>query len=162
MKQELWIIIGLVAALFIGGVLGWSVKPGCDQTETVVVRDTVTVVDTVVKEKPVTVYKEKVRTEYVAVTDTVIRDSIAYVPVEIERKVYADEDYRAVVSGWHPSLDSIYVYPKTQIVTVNTTETIVEKKRVAFGATIGPTIVYNLKDSWYAGLGITAGLTITF
>lgn len=162
MTNNTWIIIGLVAALFIGGVLGWSVKPGCGQTETVVVRDTVTVVDTVVKEKPVPVYKEKVRTEYVAVTDTVIRDSLVYVPVEIERKVYADKDYRAVVSGWRPSLDSIYVYPKTQIVTVNTTETIVEKKHVAFGATIGPTLVYNLKDSWYAGLGITAGLTITF
>ena len=40
-----------------------------------------------------------------------------YVPIAIERKEYRDSSYFAVVSGWHPSLDYIETYTKTQTIT---------------------------------------------
>lgn len=47
--------------------------------------------------------------------DTVtIHDTIF---IESEQKEYQSENYRAWVSGYQPSLDSIEVYPKTKIIT---------------------------------------------
>jgi len=40
-----------------------------------------------------------------------------YVPIQIERKVYEDNRYKAQVSGYRPALDWIEVYNQTQIIT---------------------------------------------
>lgn len=50
--------------------------------------------------------------------DSVVRlihDTI-YIPIPMQRKVYQTEDYRAVVSGFRPSLDSMTIYRKKEIV----------------------------------------------
>ena len=39
-----------------------------------------------------------------------------YVPVTISQKEYQTEDYHAWVSGYKPSLDSIWVYPEKIII----------------------------------------------
>lgn len=86
--------------------------------------------DTIHVEKPVPYEVEKVREvsvpTYVQVptpADTVVVtrvDSILVeVPVDIERREYKSDSYRAVVSGavigdYHPSLDEIDVYAKTE------------------------------------------------
>lgn len=91
--------------------------------------------DTIRVEKPVPYEVEKVREvsvpTYVQVptpSDTVVVtrvDSILVeVPIEIERREYKGEMYRAVVSGvaigdYHPSLDEIDVYAKTETKIVN-------------------------------------------
>lgn len=87
--------------------------------------------------------------------DTIrLRDTIP-VPVPIEQKVYADSDYRAVVSGWHASLDTISVYPKTMVITeITPVEIPAPPKRWGLGIAAG----YGAsKDglSPYVGVGIS-------
>lgn len=119
--------------------------------------DTLIIRDTLMVDHPVVVEKEKIRVEYVAVKDTVrITDSL-YVPIPIEAKIYKGDDYEAQVSGYHPELDWVKVFPKTTIVT-----NYVEKKvtRWGFGVTAGPGMVWD--GSFHGGVGIVAGLSYRF
>lgn len=82
--------------------------------------------DTLTIEKPIPYEVEKVRTEYVYVhtpADTVVKEVVrvdsVLVAVDIERRVYSDERYRAVVSGAvvgniHPTLDHIDIYSRNE------------------------------------------------
>ena len=100
---------------------------------------------------------EKIRTEYIAVRDTVhVADSV-YVEVPIESKTYEDSTYRAQVSGWHPSLDWIEVYQKTTTIT-----NYIERPapRWSFGITAGPAVVYD--GSFHGGIGVALGLNYRF
>jgi hypothetical protein len=126
--KTIFAIIGVILFLAISFWLG---RKSAHPTITTEIRwDTLTI------EKPVPYEIEKVRTEYVyvptpsdtvvvEVADTVILerevvrvDSIL-VAVDIERRTYGDERYRAVVSGAvvgdiHPTLESIDIYSKTE------------------------------------------------
>lgn len=92
-------------------------------------RDTVTLHDTVPDYHPVP--KDSVRLKYVtrwlprAVHDTIdhfvevnnmMHDTVA-VQVPITSKHYGGKNYDAYVSGFEPSLDSIFVYNETQYIT---------------------------------------------
>ena len=80
--------------------------------------------DTLRIEKPIPYEVEKVRTEYVYVptpADTVVLERVdsVLVAVDIERRVYQDSSYRAVVSGAvvgdiHPTLDHIDIYSRNE------------------------------------------------
>ena len=80
--------------------------------------------DTLRIEKPIPYEVEKVRTEYVYVptpADTVVLERVdsVLVAVDIERRVYQDSLYRAVVSGAvvgdiHPTLDHIDIYSRNE------------------------------------------------
>lgn len=82
--------------------------------------------DTLILEKPIPYEIEKVRTEYVYVptpADTVVKEIVrvdsVLVAVDIERRVYQDSLYRAVVSGAvvgdiHPTLDEIDIYSRSE------------------------------------------------
>ena len=80
--------------------------------------------DTLRIEKPIPYEVEKVRTEYVYVptpADTVVIERVdsVLVAVDIERRVYQDSSYRAVVSGAvvgdiHPTLDHIDIYSRNE------------------------------------------------
>ena len=84
--------------------------------------------DTLRIEKPIPYEVEKVRTEYVYVhtpADTVVIERVdsVLVAVDIERRIYQDDRYRAVVSGAvvgdiHPELESMDIYTKTETVVV--------------------------------------------
>ena len=88
--------------------------------------------DTIRIEKIVPKYIDKVRTEYVYVDiptakeepDSSKKDS-TLVEVDIERRTYEDERYRAVVSGptiggLHPALDQMEIFQKTETVVIET------------------------------------------
>lgn len=80
--------------------------------------------DTLIVEKPIPYKVEKVRTEYVYVpapADTVVVERVdsVLIAVDIERRVYQDSLYRAVVSGAvvgdiHPTLDHIDIYSRSE------------------------------------------------
>ena len=53
----------------------------------------------------------------VAVRMTAIHDSIA-VEIPITQKEYEGAEYRAWVSGYEPTLDSIFVFPRHDVVTI--------------------------------------------
>ena len=105
-----WIVIPVaLLAAFAGGVIFGENRVRRNYKPEVVVEYRT---DTITRVKPV----------YIASTPIVrydtlrVHDTIA-LPVPIERRVYADSHYRAVVSGWHPSLDSISVYERTRTIT---------------------------------------------
>ena len=119
--------------------------------------DTATRTDTVFIDRPVEVVRWRDRVEYLAVTDTIrVADSV-FVAVPIEVKQYADSTYRAQVSGWHPSLDWIEVYARTQTIT----STIVkEAPRWSLGVTAGPGLLYD--GNLHSGVGFFAGVQFCF
>jgi hypothetical protein len=132
------IALALIAAAFLLGRR--SVKPEIVEihtTDTVVVRDTV-------RE---TVLVPKVR--YLTRVDTVLLlvpgDTVKVpVLVPISRKVYEGEDYRAVVSGFRASLDTLDIFRKTQTVT----NTVVQRVEVP-----------GKPKRW--GIGVSAGYALT-
>ena len=81
-------------------------------------------------------------------------------PLPIERKVYEGEEYRAVVSGISPKLESLDIYRKTGYIT-NTITQSRRKARVGIGVTAGPGVYWN-GSGIQPGVGTTVGLTLTF
>ena len=132
------IALALIAAAFLLGRR--SVKPEIvkiHRTDTVVVRDTV-------RE---TILVPKVR--YLTRVDTVLLpvpgDTVEVpVLVPISRNVYEGEDYRAVVSGFRASLDTLDIFRKTQTVT----NTVVQRVEVP-----------GKPKRW--GIGVSAGYALT-
>lgn len=89
--------------------------------------------------------------------DSTYRDSIEVV-LPITQKHYEDSTFSAWVSGYNPALDSIYVYPRTEIqtITIHTTQ----RKRWNFGVSGGIGVVYD--GGWHCGPGINIGVTYSF
>lgn len=136
-----------------GDILPVNVK-----TDTLVIRDTI-------REKyPVSVDRWKTRTELVPVTDTIRRTDTLYMAVEIEAKTYEGDDYRAVVSGFRPSLDEIAVYPKTVYLQTEVAQQpdIRRRTRVGVGAAAGPGVFWTPQAGTQFGAGAVVGLSITF
>lgn len=140
MKNVVIAVIAL-ALISVAFLLGrQSVKPEIvkiHRTDTVVVRDTV-------RE---TVLVPKVR--YLTRVDTVLLpvpgDTVEVpVLVPISRNVYEGEDYRAVVSGFRASLDTLDIFRKTQTVT----NTVVQRVEVP-----------GKPKRW--GIGVSAGYALT-
>lgn len=138
LMKNVVIALALIAAAFLLGRR--SVKPEIVEihtTDTVVVRDTV-------RE---TVLVPKVR--YLTRVDTVLLpvpgDTVEVpVLVPISRNVYEGEDYRAVVSGFRASLDTLDIFRKTQTVT----NTVVQRVEVP-----------GKPKRW--GIGVSAGYALT-
>lgn len=152
-----WIgVVALVAACL---ALGFFVGRGAKPPHPVVQTDTLIVRDTIREGFPVYVDRVVTRTELVQVTDTLYRHDTLFVALEIERRTYEGEDYRAVVSGWQPSLDEIAVYPKTTYITKEV-QVPGPPARWSFGVTAGPGILYDGK--LHGGIGIVAGLQYRF
>lgn len=85
------------------------------------VADTICFRDTVRDSIPMPVYETLVIEipELFPVYITLDGDTIhepVYIPVPITQKEYQTENYRAWVSGYKPSLDSVWVYPEKVII----------------------------------------------
>ena len=146
MKTLPWILVVLLAIV---AVAGW-LRPRKTLTaeverDTLIIRDTVR--DSV--PKPVLVRFDCWDTLRIPVhiIDT-LRDSF-YIPVPIERKEYRTEDYRAVVSGYRPRLESMDVFRRTQAITVTA-------KPKRWG--LGPQAGFGIPGGWYVGIGISYDL----
>lgn len=159
-----WIlIIALLAVAFAAGILAGR---GRNTPDIVEIRDTLTFHDTLFIDRPVPVYVSQIRTDTVrlAMVDsshtTLTRDS-ATVAVPITRKVYEDSTYRAVISGYKPNLDSLWIYNTIREITI--TRTVKKPPRHwGFAVTAGPSLLVTPRGDVKCGLGVTAGLTYTF
>lgn len=120
--------------------------------------DTIFKVDTHFIEKPVEKWREKIKEYYVEVPawDTVTVHDTVFLRMQAERVKYEGEEYRAVVTGVEPRLESIAVFPKTAYIT----NTVVQKKRWGFGFSVGPGVFYD--GSIHGGIGVVAGLQYNF
>ena len=109
--------------------------------------------DTITRVKPVYIASTpEIRTDTLYLHDTIA------VPVPIERRVYADSNYRAVVSGWHPSLDSISVYPETRVITIERERVEKERSRWGLGIQAGAGLSANGVAVPYVGVGVQYNL----
>lgn len=153
------ILIGVVC-LLAGFLLGRNHQLNKQRPRVIVQTDTIVKLDTITRERPVFRYSyihDTVRTYF-----TTVRRDTVLVDVPIETRVYAEDSlYRAVVSGWRPSLDSMTVYPKTVTITIKERE-ITPAPRWSVGVTAGPSVLATPSGKVHGGLGITAGLHYSF
>lgn len=113
---------------------------------------TITKIDTITVENPVVQYRYLTK----IITDTLYSTDSILVPVRIpiEAKIYQDSTYRAVISGYRASLDTIQVYPIHTYTTI--TNTITKKKRFNIGIQAGLGYgCFNKKPDVYIGLGVS-------
>lgn len=117
--RQIW-VLALVAALVAAvSALSWrlgyrtaaAVPTETEGIDTLIVRDTVTV------ECPVPVLTTVIDTILVARPDIIVIRDTVYARLPKESKEYSGRDFRAVVSGYRPSLDLIQVFPETKTVT---------------------------------------------
>lgn len=103
----IWFCFGYRAAV----VFNKSNTPGVSTIDTTVIHDTIEVP----KPYPVKTY---LTGEIIHDTLPGTHDSVpVVVDIPITAKIYQDSNYRAVVSGYRPSLDSLQIYRKTIIIT---------------------------------------------
>lgn len=157
-----WLLHAAIFILFfgIGFMSSRSCRPGAPQPREVVRVDTLIVFDTIVKNKPIYITKVAERVDTVRLT-TVERDTVAAV-IPIERKVYAEDSlYRAVVTGYLASLDSLVIFPKTTTITTDRT-IYVQPRKWSFGVTAGPAVLVAPSGRMHAGAGIAVGVSCRF
>lgn len=121
------------------------------------VMDTVTIYDTIPYIEPAPVHSQQIGYKQVKIPTTYINRGVDSLPdiradtaelasadvdatapdsltlqLPITQNVYEGEDYKAYVSGMYPSLDSLFVYPRREIVTIKK-----PPKRWHIGPTVG-------------------------
>lgn len=132
-KMRVSHVLGVLLLCFISFLFGKT----CKKQEIIhdIKIDTVVVVDTIIQPIPVPQYivdvgevERPFPMDAIVKKDT-IRDTV-YINIPIQRKTYQTDDYRAVISGYRPNLDTMTIYHKREI-------------------------IYEKSRRW--GLGITAG-----
>ena len=158
-----WILL-LVAALVVTvSVLSWrlgyrsAVAEAIEtpKADTLIIRDTVTV------ETPVPILTTITDTLLVAYPDIVTIHDTTFVQLPKERKEYSGKDYRAVVSGYQPSLDLIQVFPETKV--VPRTISVPSRKRSHFALSLQAGYGITIQDNRitplpYIGAGLSYSL----
>ena len=115
--KPVW-VLALVAALVAAvSVLSWRLGYRAAGSATTTPPDTLIVRDTVTVECPVPILTTIIDTFLVAYPDIITIHDTTFVQLPKERKEYSGKDYRAVVSGYQPSLDLIQVFPETKTIT---------------------------------------------
>lgn len=144
----------IAAAFFMGRYSGKPPDVGKDTvtvTYTKVVRDTDTVY------KPTPYYVARIRTDTVFLPST--DGGTAEVELPIQQKVYEDSAYRAYVSGFRASLDSIFIYSDKQYIYETKTQ-YVPPKRFSWGLQAGIGTLYDgrFRFGAYVGVGVSIRL----
>lgn len=156
----------LSVALVVSFKLGQHYAPTSPGLPVNVQTDTLVIRDTIREKQPVFLTKYVDRVELVPVTDTIRRTDTLYMAVEIERKTYQGDDYRAVVSGFRPSLEEIAVYPKTVYLQTEVTQPPAPASRrgprAGIGIAAGPGAFWTPQAGVQFGAGAVVGLSVTF
>lgn len=158
------ILLVLAIICLIAGVAFRCKEQKEAQTITHIDTTRVVVYDTMTYRKPIAVDSVVLRYETIkvrkVVSDTIkvvdsADDSVA-VEIPITQKHYADSTYSAWVSGYDPCLDSIQVYPRTEVVTITQK---IEAKPKRWGIGVQGGIGYGKGGfSPYIGVGIQYNL----
>lgn len=125
------------------------------ETDTLYIRDTIHV------PKPVPKHIYHKDTVLIPSGDTIRVSDTVYLAVEKEYKVYEDSLFRAVVSGYRPSLDEIDIYRREKIVTVTTT-VVKEQPKWGFGVGLGPGLMLDTRGELRAGVAAVVGIEWRF
>ena len=146
MKHVIYIIIIII--LVILNLYQYN-KNNRIEINTVEVRDTVVIRDTVKFDNPTLIY---VKSE----PDTLYIESIdSTVVMNKETKVYRDSTYEAQISGFQPHLDHIKVFPKTTYITTEKVSYVKDKRRFTHGIQAGVGFgIVNKKPDVFIGYGV--------
>lgn len=150
-----FIIGGLVSGLAVKGHFQAILDTFSPQVDTLYIRDTLRV------PAPFPVASKPIHDSipyYLHDTAYVDRVDTLYLPKE--QKEYGDSTYRAWVSGVSPSLDSIYVFPKTLVITKTTP--VYKKQKWAFGVQGGVGAVQPFADAFSPKLGYYVGIGLEY
>lgn len=158
-KDILAIVLVIVACMAAGAYLHKCQSPPGDNIpgREAIETDTITVYDTIPYIEPAPVHSQQVGSKKVTIPTSYIDRGIENLPdiradtaelasadvetiatdsltlqLPITQNVYEGEDYKAYVSGVYPSLDSLFVYPRREIVTIKK-----PPKRWHIGPTVG-------------------------
>ncbi len=135
MKSLLFFAAGAAAGLLLGSRCEHhdaQIAPGAD-TVTIVVRDTLRTVDPASIASLPLPYRRISLPLWRETADSAAADSVN-VALPIERRVYADSSYRAVVSGAMVSLDTIEIYRPLTITRITPAA---DRRRWTLGPSIG-------------------------
>lgn len=154
MKRD-WLWVALVVSVLLNVLLaGRAAKTKQAEVvmaDTIVVRDTLRIVDTRVVKEEVVRY-EKV---YLQAIDTIFKIDSIGVMVPITERIYEDSTYKAVVRGYNPELVSLDMYLK-EVYFPKIVERKVKPKVVVSAGVYGG---FGAKGVDY-GLGISVGVPI--
>lgn len=129
MKQTIFLFIGIVAGIILGGILESRSPTEGDIISREVYYDTIPYYKPVPKDSVVIRYEtatlpiaapaaqEVAADTLTAAVQTTEGDS-AKVVIPITQTTYEDSTYTAYVSGYRARLDSIFVYPRREVVTI--------------------------------------------
>lgn len=154
MKRDwLWValIVSVLLNLLLAGRAAKTKQTEVVRADTIVMRDTVWIVEPRVVKEEVVKY-EKV---YLHTTDTIIKTDSVEVIVPITQRVYEDSTYKAVVRGYNPELVSLDMYTKATYYPLYIKQKVQPKIVVSAGIYGG----FGWKGADY-GLGITVGVPI--
>lgn len=110
-------VLGVLLLCFISFLFGKT----CKKKEIIHDIEIDTVIDTIIQPVPVPQYivdVGEVETPFpmdAIVEKDTIKDTV-YINVPIQRKTYNTDDYRAVISGYRPNLDTMIIYHKKEII----------------------------------------------
>ena len=148
-----------VVASFLFGVRDGRRRAATDdvQHDTIVLRDTIRIP----APRPISVVTQgtillALQDALIATPDTLHSRDTIYVQLPREVKTYGDSSYRAVVSGFHPSLDEIEIYQRTKVVT--DTRVIRSSPWVTIGPSVGVGIATDGRV--YPFLGVSATISL--
>lgn len=153
MKSLPWILVCLLV-----GVVVWMRCNPHDSSTVYIKGDTVRIRDTIRDTIPIPVKETLKRTDTVYLP--ILIDTTTYRTVEgdsvpviipITSKEYKTDNYRAVVSGYKPSLDFMEVYREKEIITLKP-----KPKRWGLGLQVG----YGYPGGLYVGGGVSYNLFI--
>lgn len=148
-------LIAFIVGFILGAVAIRKYRPCINLPVVSDIRDTIIIRDTIPGEVPEPKKVEVIRYDTVRLeingdsvaVDTLTADTTrkasdapragqnGEVLIPVSRKVYQTSDYRAVVSGWRPSLDSIQLYRQTTTVTQTVTK--IKNPRWSLSAGVG-------------------------
>lgn len=151
MKSLPWILV----CLLLGMIVWMRCNPHDPSTvyikgDTIHIRDTLR--DTILQ--PVKETLKRIDTVYLPImiditTDRTVEGDSIPVLVPIVSKEYKTDNYRAIVSGYKPSLDFMEVYRDKEIITLSPLQ---KKKRWGFGLQVGYSYP---RSGWYVGAGVS-------
>lgn len=158
-----WILLLVAALVAAVSVLSWRLGYRAAVAESIETpkADTLIIKDTVTIEHPVPILTTVIDTILVAYPDIVIIHDTTFVQLPKERKEYSGKDYRAIVSGYQPSLDLIQVFPETKVVT--RTISVPSRKRSHFALSLQAGYGITFQDNRitplpYIGAGLSYSL----
>lgn len=109
------------------------------------------VTETLFCERPIVIKQQVLKYDTIEIKQQ-IGDSLMVLP--ISQKEYSDSTYRAWISGYEPSLDSIQIFQKTNYIQIEKTITKTAIPSVVIGPSLGIGITTDGKISPFIGVSI--------